>query len=175
MKRVTTIAAFLAAVLSLGAAFAAPKVAGPDRKFMVTAAQDGMAEVKLGKLAQERASNNEVRDFGQHMVTEHSKANEELKSLASSKGVTLPQNVSKKHQVTFDRLSGLSGSAFDKAYMSAMVMDHQKAVMLFERESQNGKDPDVKAWAAKTLPHLKHHLDRAQNIAKKVGATASAR
>jgi putative membrane protein len=141
---------------------------GADTSFVTKAAQGGMAEVKLGKLATEKASSPDVKAFGQQMVDDHSKANEELKDLASKKGVTLPTDVDAKDQATYDKLSKMSGAEFDKAYMADMVSDHKTDVAEFRRESQRGSDPDVKAWAAKTLPTLEHHLQLAQSTDAKV-------
>jgi putative membrane protein len=142
----------------------------PDRTFMTKAAQGGMAEVQMGKLAKDNAENQAVKDFGQKMVDDHSKANDELKSLASQKNVTLPTDLDAKDKATYDRLSSLKGAAFDKAYMRDMVTDHRKDVAEFQRESSRGKDSDVKAWAGKTLPTLQEHLKMAQDTDKKVMA-----
>jgi putative membrane protein len=170
-KRVRWAASGAAAVLLLvTAAFAADKPAGPDRQFVMEAARGGMAEVKLGELATKKAASDDVKQFGQHMVQDHSKANAELKQLADKKGWTLPADVGPKHKAVMDRLSGLSGSAFDRAYMTEMVRDHEKTVALFERETKNGKDEDLRSWAEKTLPTLRHHLTMARETAGKVGA-----
>src|SRR5262249_51363821 len=133
-----------------------------DHTFVMDAAKGGMAEVELGRLATQKASRDEVKKFGQRMVDDHGKANDELKSLAQTKNITLPANVGKKDKALEGRLSKLSGSAFDKAYMQAMVADHRKDVNEFRRESQTGQDTDVKSWAAKTLPTLEDHLKMAQ-------------
>jgi predicted outer membrane protein len=98
----------------------------PDRNFMMRAAQGGMAEVKLGQLATQNAENQAVKDFGQKMVDDHSKANDELKGLADQKTVTLPTDLDAKDQATYDRLSKLNGAAFDKAYMKDMLLDHRR-------------------------------------------------
>jgi len=145
------------------------KGAGPDTAFAKEAAVGGMAEVELGNLAKEKASNNDVKQFGDRMVTDHSKANDELKQWASQKKVTLPEKLDQKHQATRDRLAKLSGAAFDREYMHEMVMDHQHDVAAFTRESKTGKDPDLKAWAGKTLPTLQDHLKMAKDTASKVG------
>lgn len=142
----------------------------PDQTFMTKAAQGGIAEVALGKLAKDHAENQAVKDFGQKMVDDHSKANDELKSIASKKNVTLPTDLDAKDKATYDRLSKLNGAAFDKAYMRDMVTDHRKDVAEFQRESNKGKDSDVKSWAAKTLPTLQEHLRLAENADKKVVA-----
>ena len=109
------------------------------------------------------------------MVDDHSKANEELKQLASSKNVNLPNEVSAKDKMTKERLSKLSGESFDRAYMQDMVKDHKKDVADFSRESNSAKDPDVKQFASKTLPTLKDHLKEAEGIAPARKTTASNR
>jgi putative membrane protein len=132
-----------------------------------------MAEVELGKLATEKASNPDVKKFGQRMVDDHSKANDELKEVASSKGIPLPEKLSPKDEATKQRLSKLSGDQFDKAYMSDMVKDHTQDVAEFQKESTSATDPQVKDFAAKTLPTLKDHLREAKQIAPTTQATAS--
>jgi putative membrane protein len=141
---------------------------GAESTFLTKAAVGGMAEVKLGQLATEKASNADVKAFGQQMVDDHGKANNELKDLASKKGATLPSEIDAKHQATYDRLSKLSGAEFDRAYMAEMVSDHHEDVNEFRRESKSGPDSDVKAWAAKTLPTLEHHLQMAESTNAKV-------
>jgi putative membrane protein len=140
------------------------KAAGADAAFMRTAAMDGLAEVEHGRLAAQNASAADVKQFAQRMVDDHSKANEELKGLATQKNVTLPTELDQKHRAMQDKLAKLKGAAFDKAYMSHMVMAHQQAVTLFRQEAKAGKDPDTKAWAAKTLPALQEHHKLARTI-----------
>lgn len=141
---------------------------GSDQAFVMKAAHGGMAEVKLGELATQKASNADVKAFGQRMVDDHSKANDELKQLASRKGITLPTDIDASHQAKYDRLSKLSGAEFDRAYMKDMVADHKEDVSEFRRESEHGSDPDVKAWAGKTLPTLEQHLQMAESTNAKV-------
>jgi len=138
------------------------EVSSSDRKFMEKAAQGGMAEVQLGKLATEKASAPEVKQFGQRMVDDHSKANDQLKQLASQKGVTLPTTLDKSAQKEHDRLSKLSGAEFDREYMKHMVSDHKKDVSEFKSEASKAKDADLKQWAQTTLPVLEEHLKLAQ-------------
>src|SRR5438876_8321902 len=139
-------------VLSLAAVPAfAQAVKSADQAFVMNAAKGGMAEVELGKLAAEKASRDEVKKFAQRMADDHSKANDELKTLAQGKGITLPSAVDAKDKATQDRFAKLSGAAFDRAYMQHMLADHRKDVAAFKTESTSGKDPDVKAWATKTL------------------------
>ncbi|CAA9235217.1 MAG: hypothetical protein AVDCRST_MAG95-1187 [uncultured Adhaeribacter sp.] len=135
--------------------------------FMLTAASGGMLEVTLGQMAQEKASSADVKAFGQKMVTDHTKANTELKALAASKNVTLPVKPIAEHQKHIDAMQGMSGADFDKHYMSMMVEDHKKDVAEFEKAT-NFQDADVKAFAAKTLPVLKAHTDLAQKTNSKV-------
>lgn len=147
--------------------------ASPDHIFMTKAAEGGMAEVELGKLAKEKGSNDAIKNFGQHMVDDHSKANDEMKDLASKKNVTLPSALNAKDQATKERLSKLSGEAFDRAYIRDMVADHRVDVAEFRHEANGGKDPDVKAWAAKTLPTLENHLKMAEDTERQIGAAKS--
>lgn len=139
-----------------------------DTTFADKAAQGGMAEVKLGQLAEQHAQSPDVKAFGQRMVTDHTKANDELKSIASRKGITLPSDLNAKDQATYDRLSKLNGAAFDKAYMQDMVTDHRTDVSEFRRESEHGTDADIKAFASKTLPTLEEHLKLAESTDAKV-------
>jgi putative membrane protein len=139
-----------------------------DRAFLTEAAQGGMAEVEMGRLATERASNPAVKQFGQRMVDDHSKANDELKQVAARKGVTLPTALDSEHRDKMERLSKLSGAAFDREYMKEMVADHDKDVKEFQKESERATDPDVKAFASKTLPTLEQHLELAGETNKKV-------
>ena len=137
-----------------------------DTDFMQKAAMGGMAEVAAGKLAMDKASNADVKTFATHMVDDHSKANEELKQLASSKSVMLPPGPSEKQKSDAQAMEKMSGTAFDRKYMTMMVADHKSTVALFEKESKSGKDADAKAWATKTLPTLREHLKMAQDTQK---------
>jgi putative membrane protein len=145
------------------------KAGGPDVSFLKMAASDGLAEVKLGQLAGEKGGSAEVKELGSMMVTDHGKANEELKTLASAKGVEVPADLDKKHQATYDKLAKLSGAEFDKAYAAEMVKGHKKAVGEFEKAAKS-KDAEVKAFADKTLPTLRHHLEKAQSLSGAQGA-----
>src|SRR5215217_7956264 len=128
---------------------------GMENTFVTEAAVGGMAEVELGRLAQTKAQNAEVKRFAQMMIDDHSKANDELKSLATKKNISLPTSLDAKHQSTMQKLQGMSGAEFDKAYVDDMLEDHEKDVSEFEKQSQSNPDADVKAFAAKTLPTLK--------------------
>ena len=144
-----------------------------DQAFVKKAAEGGMAEVELGKLAADKASSPEVKEFGQKMVDDHTKANDQLKSLAQTKNITLPADLTVKDKALLDRLSKLSGPAFDRAYMRAMVSDHTKDVNEFRTQAKSGADPDVKSWASNTLPTLETHLKLAQDANRAVGTSGT--
>jgi len=136
--------------------------------FLTEAAVGGMAEVELGRLASTKAQNAQVKSFAQMMITDHSKANDELKSLATKKNISLPTTLDAKHQSTVQRMQGLSGAEFDRAYVDDMVDDHEADVQEFEKQSSDNPDPDVKAFAAKTLPTLRKHLDAIKALQSKM-------
>ncbi|HXS52106.1 MAG TPA: DUF4142 domain-containing protein [Usitatibacter sp.] len=140
-----------------------------DRKFIEEAAKGGMAEVALAKIAEQRASSPEVKQFAQKMDEDHSKANEQLRTLAQEKGVTMPggPKAGDKHEES--KLSKLQGQDFDRAYMDHMVKEHQKDVKEFQKEAQKAKDADVKSFAQQTTPILQEHLQLAQNADAAVG------
>lgn len=138
--------------------------AAADQQFLKDAAQSGLAEVQLGQLAEQKAADPAVKQFGQRMVQDHGKANDQLKSLASSKGVQLPTTLQPKDQQKKDQLANLSGQQFDQEYMQTMVLDHQKDVMRFQKEAGGAKAGDVKKFASDTLPTLKSHLQEAQKL-----------
>jgi len=139
-------------------------------KFATNAAQGGMAEVELGRLATQRAGDASVREFGARMVADHSRANAELKSIAGQKGIQLPADMNSEQKSEMEKLSKMSGAEFDKEYMSAMLEDHETDVKDFETQSKEGNDPEIKAFAGKTLPTLQQHLQMAKQAAQKVGA-----
>ncbi|MBO9572029.1 MAG: DUF4142 domain-containing protein [Chitinophagaceae bacterium] len=146
-----------------GTAMTTP-VSEADSKFAVKAASGGMMEVQLGELAQQKAMNQRVKDFGAMMVRDHTKANDELKSLAGMKNITLPPAPGEDHMDQIKKLSGKSGKEFDKDYVKMMVDDHEKDIKEFEDIANNGNDADVKAFASKTLPTLRMHLDSIKAI-----------
>jgi putative membrane protein len=135
-----------------------------DRKFVMEAAMGGMKEVELGRLAAERGSSDAVKQFGQKMVDDHSRANSELVQLSSGKGITLPTALDAKHQAVMTRMGALSGAEFDRAYATEMVKDHNKTVALFQRQASRGTDSDLKAFAQRTLPTLQEHLQMARTL-----------
>ncbi|WP_431295196.1 DUF4142 domain-containing protein [Pedobacter sp. P26] len=129
-----------------------------DAKFTTQAAVGGMAEVELGKMALEKSSNPQVKEFATMMVKDHGMANTELMAIAKQKNITLPSTVDDEHKKKMDDLSKKTGVDFDKAYVSAMVDGHKSTLKLMEDESKDGKDADLKSFATKTAPIVQSHL-----------------
>lgn len=137
-----------------------------DSEFAIMAASGGMMEVELGRMAQEKAANPAVKQFGAMMVAEHTKANEELKAIAAKRNITLPTTLGEKHQKHVDELSKLSGKEFDDKYLDLMVEDHEEDVEQFQKAAAEAKDTDMRAFAAKTLPNLQKHLEKVTALNK---------
>lgn len=135
-----------------------------DAEFATKAATAGMAEVELGKLALNKSTNAQVKEFATMMVSDHGKANEELMTLATAKNITLPTTLDEDHQKTWDELNGKTGKDFDKKYVDDMVDGHKKVLDLMEKQAKDGADVDLKAFAAKTAPVVKAHLDMIKRI-----------
>ncbi len=176
--RVSQLAAALAFVFASGAGFTqtltTPQPAStsnaalpsPDRHFVATAAEAGAAEVAMGKLASERASSADVKAFASHMVTDHTKAGDELKKVASAKGAQLADQPSAKDQRELDKLAKLQGADFDREYVRVQLAAHKDAVSLFKKEASAGRDSDLKQFASSTLPTLQEHLQMVQQLSK---------
>jgi putative membrane protein len=163
------------AVLLMGVTARADNTAGKigatnERMFLQSASNGGLAEVELGKLAEQRGSNAAVKGFGARMVKDHSAANKELQTLAARKGVSFPSRIDRKDEQLRDRLSKLSGEAFDRAYMDAMTTDHEHDVSAFREASEASSDPEIREFAGRTLPTLMEHLDEARRIRTAVEA-----
>lgn len=137
-------------------------VSESDMKFAVEAASGGMMEVEMGRMALNQASSQDVKDFAQMMIDDHSAANAELQELARNKSITLPAAPGEEQQEKINKLAPKKGADFDRAYVDMMVSDHESDVAAFENESRNGADADLKNWAATKLPVLRHHLDMAK-------------
>ncbi|OUL18648.1 DUF4142 domain-containing protein [Nostoc sp. 106C] len=152
---------------------AQPTLSSADRQFVTEAAQGGLAEVQLGQLASQRGASNAVKQFGQRMVQDHSQANNQLQQLATQKGMTLPTGIGNENEKVRQQLSKLSGTSFDRQYMNHMVQDHVKDVSLYQRQAQQGQNPDLKAFAAQTLPILQQHLQQARSIANPTTSTST--
>jgi putative membrane protein len=135
-----------------------------DEEFVQKAACGGLHEVALGKLATEKAKDPAVKQFGQMMVTDHTKANEALKMAAKAAGLTVPDKMDDEHQKECDRFKKLSGDQFDREYTKHMVKDHEEDVAEFTRASKEAKNPAIKEFAAKTLPTLQKHLEAAKKL-----------
>jgi putative membrane protein len=145
---------------------ASGQLSASDKTFVRKAAQGGMSEVELGQLATQNAQSDDVKQFGQRMVDDHSKANDQLKQLAQQKRVVVPTELSAKDKAAKDHLAKLKGAQFDRAYMQHMVQDHKTDVAEFQKQANSGKDSDVKSWASQTLPTLQDHLKQAQQVTK---------
>jgi len=137
-----------------------------DAEAVVEIASGGMMEVELAKIAVEKATSSQVKSFAKMLVTDHTKANEELKALATSKNITLPSSLSDKHQKMLNDISEESGKKFDKEYMNMMVKDHKDDIDKFQKIADKGNDAEIKAFASKTLPVLIHHREEAEKIEK---------
>jgi putative membrane protein len=136
-----------------------------DRKFAMMAAMGGMAEVEMARLALTKASSDAVKQYAQKMIDDHTPANAELMQIASTKGITLPSAPDAKHRAMMAKMERLSGAEFDRQYiMMAGHKDHQKMEKLFRDESMRGRDADLKAFAAKTLPVVQQHLQMARDL-----------
>jgi putative membrane protein len=143
----------------------------PDStKFSSAAAEGGLTEVELGRLAVQKGSNPAVKTFGQRMIEDHARANDELKAIATKKNIALPTDLNSDQKAIKDKLSNLSGADFDKQYMEDMVKDHEADVREFETQANKGTDPDIKAFAAKTLPMIQRHLQMARDTLNQVSA-----
>ncbi len=146
-----------------------------DAHFAKAAAQGGMAEIQLGKLAADRGSNATVKAFGERMVVQHGAAGDQLKAAAQQANIVLPTTASSKDQQIYDRLARLNGSDFDRAYADDMVRDHEQDLNEFQNEANNGKNSSIRAFAAQTVPMIQQHLNQAREMQKAVSQTSSNR
>jgi len=163
-KRLLTVLVSAALAVAIPAVAADKKLGKSDREFLTEAASGGLMEVELGQVATKNAASDRVKQFGQRMVDDHSKANTELKQVASQESVTVPDSLTPKQRDQVARLSKLHGAEFDREYMKAMLQDHEEDVPKFRKEASSASDPKVKDFAAKTLPTLESHLDMAKSI-----------
>ncbi len=145
----------------------ADKLSAKETKFLKEAAEDGMAEVRLGELAKQRGSRPQVKELGTQMVADHTKAIEELKALAAKKGFTLPSELDSKHKTHIDELSKLQGAEFDRAYVSGLLKEHKDDISDFEAAAKSD-DPDIKAFAEKILPTLRSHLQHVEQLQSEI-------
>ncbi len=159
-----------AGALSFGRQIVASSRPADDSGFAIKAAQGGLAEIKMGQLAQEKGKNPDVKAFGSRMVADHTKAADELKQISSRQNINLPTQPSAADQDNYSKLLKLDGDAFDKEYARLMVKDHNEDVKDFQSEAQNGKNQYLKDFASQVLPTLQEHLNHAQELATAVGA-----
>jgi putative membrane protein len=158
--------AAIALCLATPGARAQANLSDGDREFVENAAESGYAEVTTGKAAA-KSDNAAVRDFGNQMVDEHSKMNDELAAIAKQKGVTPPSSADLGSQAKNALLNVLPGKTFDKQYVSSQLDDHQETLQLMQREAQSGQDPDLKAFAEKSVPVIQKHIDELQALQKR--------
>ena len=165
MKAILTSICGMALLIGAGVhIWSGAEAAIQDRDFYTAAAESSLAEVALSNVALQKSQNDQVKQFAQQMVTDHTQANQELAQLATSKGITIPTTLPDKRQRDVTKLNEEGTANFDREYMEQMVEDHEKAVKLFQRQSERGTDADAKAWAAKMLPALQGHLTMARTL-----------
>jgi putative membrane protein len=140
-----------------------------DREFLTDAARGAAMEVQLGNTATQKATSDEVKRFGQRMATDHSQEGQAIRQMASNLKFTLPQDLTPEQQNAVSRLEKLSGKAFDREYMKAMVADHVKDVSEFERAASQATNAEIKQFASQALPMMRDHLKQAREIAGKLG------
>jgi putative membrane protein len=145
-------------LMAVPRAYAATTVSTADQDFMLAAGQVNLTEIKLGEYAAQNGKRDDVKEFGQRMVKDHTAINDDLKALAAQKEVTLPDSLDATHQQMVDKLMALTGSEFDKAYIDGMFNGHKKAIKAFKAESAETKDADVKGFVDKSIPVLEEHL-----------------
>ncbi len=157
---------------ALSGAFASAQTANlsqSDKKFMDMAADANMSEAYLGKMAENKATEAKVKDFGQKLTRDHTKAYEELTVLANKTGAAIPKGIDVRRDRTVEELAGAKGSGFDQQFLREEVRDHKNALMEFKREAEHGHDSDVKAYASKMIPTLEQHLHIAESLVKSEG------
>jgi putative membrane protein len=144
-----------------------------DSDFAKAAAEGGLAEIRFGQLAEDKASNKSVKDLAERIVTDHTDADNHLQTAGSKEGLTIPTSLDAKDLAVYKRLSDLSGPAFDRAYTRDMVRDHEADIAMFKHEANDGKDASIKSFAAQTLPTLEDHLKLAREALENVSPKTS--
>lgn len=171
-----TVAAAAAVFLAFsGAAFsqAKPKLSKQDQQALSRLAQGDRAEIAAGRLALKKGDSAEVKQYAQHMVTEHTRMLQQGSQLAKSKGAKAPAGPGAKHQAALKKLEKMSGAAFDRAYVAQMVQDHQEALGLAQKTAAGAKDAELKAHASQGVTHIKQHLDQAQQLQASLGGSSA--
>jgi putative membrane protein len=155
---------FMALASPLAVAPLALGATDPDASFYKKAAEGGLFEVEAGNQAQTKANDQRVKDFGNMLVTDHTAANQQLQSLATSKGITLPTSASVGQMAEKAKLDALTGNTYDKSFVRGQIKAHEQTIALFQKEIRSGHDADAKAFATSTLPTLKKHLKQARAL-----------
>jgi putative membrane protein len=172
MKSILPIA-LLSLLAAIPAASAQTTTNSNDAKFIDKMARDGTAEVELGKLAEQKSSNPQVKTFAQRLVSDHTKANQQLMPIAQRDGVSPPKSVDKEHSTLQARLAKLNGQAFDRAFVQAQVEDHRKDIQYLQQQAQAVQDPNLKSFIQQTLPVMQQHLQMAEQIENQVTGSGS--
>ena len=162
MRTISILAAGIIAAAVSGTSVLAQNA---DQKFIKEAIEGNLAEVQMGQLAQKNGASSEAKNFGQMLVTDHGQANTKATSVASSLNVTPPSEPNAKQKKEYDKMSKLTGAAFDKAFAQHMVADHKKDIAAFQKETKS-KNQTVAGFASETLPTLQKHLQTAQSLQK---------
>jgi putative membrane protein len=146
---------------------------GTDRNFATQAAIADLAEIELANLAKQKARNEGIQQYADHLLQDHQQSSEKLKALAAQKNITLPTDLDAKHKADRDKLAALDGPEFEKAYVDAMIKDHRKAIGTYQNESKKTKDADFKAFTTEVEPKLREHLGHAQKLQSQHTSNAS--
>jgi putative membrane protein len=170
LEKIVWAPAVLVAFSGLGMGCSRVTSNGADADFVANASAGGVAEVKLGQLAEERGSNPVVKSFGEKMVSDHTAAGNQLQVAAKGEGMAVSPDMTADDRATYERLSTLSGPSFDQAYAAAMVQDHEHDISDFEKEAAQGNDSEIRKFASNTLPTLREHLSLAKDMARSVSA-----
>jgi putative membrane protein len=148
-----------------------PAVSPATKKFVTDAAMTDIFEIQAGQLAQQKVSDAVYKDFAQMTIEDHTKTTDQLKGMAPTLGIELPQQLDKMHQAAIDKLSAMSGAAFERTYKADQIHGHREAVAMFERYANSGDNADLRKWASDTLPTLRKHLQHAEALPRPAPAT----
>jgi putative membrane protein len=170
-----TVVPIIILIAAVGWTKARPNDEGGDAQFVANASAGGLAEVRLGQLAEQRGTSPAVRSFGEKMATDHTGMGKRLQVAAGQEHMTVSNDLNDEDRATYEKLSKLSGAAFDQAYAADMVSDHQHDIRDFEQEAKSGKNPTIRQFAEGSLPTLREHLELAQQMARSVGAQSATR
>jgi putative membrane protein len=170
MKKMLVLAALVGPLAFAPIAFGADD---PDATFYKKAAEGGLFEIDTGNQAAKSSNNQQIKDFGSMLVTDHTVADDKLKTLAASKDISLPTTASVGQMAQKAKLDVLTGDAYDKAFITTQIEAHERTIALFKKEVSTGQDPDAKAFATAALPTLRKHLKAARSIAAQAGYAKS--